>query len=249
MGGLMQFMMAGIGKDQDKNYDFKRDFIGNLGDDLIMVVQPPEGNSLEDIAQQPQLFMISSSDPNKLLYSVKVLSSMVPDLEVKVTDFLGKRLLSADLSGPDGQSIGIYAAANKGYLSISQNKALLESTIRGGDSKQNEVFSSRAYRMAVDKVGGTSSGLFGFEDPSNTIGPFIEAVKGEPGLFQEIIDNVSETIASVFNKEAESVSFIDLSLLPEVSAISKYLGISVYAGHIDNEGFKLKVYSPDPEGL
>lgn len=247
MGGLMQFMMAGIGKDKDKNYDFKRDFIGNLGDDIITVVLPAEGNTLEDIAMQPQMFMIGSSSADKLLYSMKILSSMVPNLEVKSTDFLGKRILSADLPSPDGSQMGIYMTSSKGYLTITQNRGLLEQVIRGKGGKPNQIINSKAYRTAVDKVGGTGTGLFGFEDPAKTIGPFLSAVKGEPELFQEIIDNVTSNIT--LNPEAENDTWFDLDLLPDADQIGKYLGITVYSGSLDNDGYKMKMYAPDPEGL
>lgn len=249
MGGLMQFMLAGIGKDKDKNYDFKRDFIGNLGDDLVTVVLPAKGESLEDIAMQPQLFMIGSSAPDKLLYSAKILSSLVPNLEVKSTDFLGKKILSADLPSPDGQELGLFMTSNDGYLSITQNRQLLEEIIRGKSSKSNKVLASPEYKAAVDKVGGTGTGLFGFEDPAKSLAPLISVVKNEPEMFQEIINNVTSSIAEGLNEESEGESWFDLSLLPDASVIAKYLGVSVYAGHTDNDGLKLKLYAADPSGI
>ncbi len=249
MGGLMQFMLAGIGKDKDKNYDFKRDFIGNLGDDLVTVVLPTDGDSLESLAMQKQLFMIGSSAPDKLLYSAKILSSLIPNLEMKSTDFLGKKILSADLPSPAGQDFGLYMTSNKGYLVITQNRQLLEQIIRGRSSAPNKIASTSEFKAAVERVGGTGSGLFGFEDAAKSVEPIINIIKNEPEMFQEIIDNVTSSIADTLNEDSTGETWFDLSILPDASAIARYLGVSVYAGQIDNNGFNLKIFAADPSGL
>ena len=246
--GFMTFMMAGIGKDQDKSFDFRRDFIGNLGDDIATVVMPAEGNNLEAIAQQPQMFLLGAGSSDKLLYSAKILSSLVPNLDVKSSDFLGKKILSADIPAPEGQEMGLYMTSHEGYLMITQNRALLEQAIRGQNGNGlRKLTGSSAYRRAVDKVGGTGTGLFGFDDPEKSLGPLLGAIKDEPELFQEIIDNITSEIS--LSDEGGSESWIDLSLLPDAGALAKYLEVSVYAGHIDNDGFRMKLYTPDPEGL
>ncbi len=246
MGGLMTFMMAGIGKDQDKSFDFRRDFIGNLGDDLATIVMPAEGAELEAIAQQPQMFLIGSGGADKLLYSAKILSSMVPNLEVETTDFLGRKVLSANVASGEGIEMGLFMTSHDGYLMITQNRPMLEQILRGNVTGARKLTGSSAFRRAVDKVGGTGTGLFGFDDPEKSLGPLLGAIKNEPDLFQEIVDNITSSL-SLAEEEAES--WIDLSLLPNADVIAKYLEVSVYAGLLDNDGFKMKIYTPDPEGL
>ena len=82
---------------------------------------------------------------------------------------------------------------------------------------------------------------------TKSLGPLLGAIKDEPELFQEIIDNITSEIS--LSDEGDSESWIDLSLLPDAGALAKYLEVSVYAGHIDNDGFRMKLYTPDPEGL
>lgn len=248
MSGLMTFMMAGIGKDQDKSYDFKRDFIGNLGDDIATIVLSAEGNDLEKIAQPPQMFLIGSSASDKLLYSAKILSGLVPNLEVQTNDFLGKKILSAELPTPDGSEMGIFITSHEGYLVVTQKRSMLEKFLRGNlGTGARKITGSSQFRRAVDKVGGTSTGLFGFDDPAKSLAPLITAVKNEPDLFQEIADNISGSIS--LTEEGAEESWIDFSLIPDASVITKYLEVTVYAGHLDNDGFKIKLYSPDPSGL
>lgn len=125
---------------------------------------------------------------------------------------------------------------------------MLEKFLRGNlGTGARKITGSSQFRRAVDKVGGTSTGLFGFDDPAKSLAPLITAVKNEPDLFQEIADNISGSIS--LTEEGAEESWIDFSLIPDASVITKYLEVTVYAGHLDNDGFKIKLYSPDPSGL
>ena len=116
-----------VGKDKDPNFDFKRELVGNLGDDLITFQKNPRTNNLASLSSPPSLLLIGSPNAEKLADAIHTVTSstllgpMLGQSGGKEREFLGRKIYSVTLPGglrPDGsmaQNMMSYAAGG-GYL-------------------------------------------------------------------------------------------------------------------------------------
>ena len=79
-GGFFKLMFDNAGKDKDPNFDMRRELVGNLGDDFITYQKNPKGNSLAELNSPPSLFLIGSSNAEKLAGAIKMVASLLPPI-------------------------------------------------------------------------------------------------------------------------------------------------------------------------
>jgi serine protease Do len=257
MGGLLQFLLANAGKDQDPNFDLKRSLIGNLGDDFIVFEKKPGSLNAEDLQDPPSLFLVGSPNPENLAAALKtavsILPLVIPGVEVNERPFLGRKLYSVPLAttqlDPDAEPINksFHFAASASYLASSTDLPLLEEFLRGDQSGQT-LRETAGLTEAAQKVGGMSTGFFGFENQRETVRINVEALKqagsGLDGLMMFGAGQLSGR-----DLDSEVKEWLDFSLLPEAEAIARYFTFVVYSGTATAEGISWKFYSPVPRNL
>jgi hypothetical protein len=244
----MVFAMAG--KDKDEHYDLKSELLNNLGDDIISYSKAPKSSAMEDIKSAPTLYLIGSPNPDKLAAALKVLLA-IPFQGTPITDreFLGRKIYNvASPMGGDGKSAGASFSASGGYLAISGDTGVLEEYLRSGDSKGKPLMEMPGLADAAQKVGGMETGLFGFNNESQTMRPLFELLRKKNPSAQDLLGvpipdpNIGEQLES-------ARQWVDFSLLPSFDAVAKYFSFSVYAGSFSSEGFSLKLFMPTPPQL
>lgn len=265
IGASLNMMLGQAGKTKDPNFDFKRQFIGNLGDDFMVIQKSPQEFSLSALSTPPTLYLVGSGNPTVLLDAlVTAYSSMGMGMmggKAKEEEFLGKRMIAIP-AGPkmgadgkiDGQQI-IYVTTARGYLAVGTERPVVEDFIRGAGGNKT-VNGVSGFRAAVEKAGGTGTGWFTYDNPSDTLKVFVDALKKDPdalknlfgaGLFNAITTQPggakSNGKKSPFDMEKTIADYV--KLLPEFEQLQKYITFSVGTVKSDADGILVRGYTPD----
>jgi hypothetical protein len=250
MAGLTTvFQMAG--KDKDEHYDLKSELLNNLGDDIISYEKAPKGNTMADLKAAPSIVLLASPNPDKLTAALKVLLSIpFQGAPIKDREFLGRKIYTAApaSAGDPAAGAGVSFTASGGYLAISSDTGMLEQYLRGSEGGSKALADLPGMADAAQKVGGMSTGLFGFENENQTMRPVFEVFRKQHLSLQDII-GVPLPPGIAADKVETLQQWADFSLLPAFDTISKYFYFSVYSGSFSADGFSLKVFMPTPPQL
>ncbi len=252
MTGMMQISLSQIGKQTDPNFDFKRNFIGNLGDDLISFSQAPGGASIEAIASQPALFLLGSRDAVQLAAAVNTMLTEF-GLQPTSTKFLGRTIYSIATPSADFDSEGgqMSFVASDGYLAIASDRGIMETFLRSGSENSNErpLRSNAEMGAAAAKIGGLRTGLFAFQNDKESVKSVYNMIRENPEFIEMILAEATSELEVGGDEDVEPSNWIDISLLPPFSRLEKYFNISVITGSVEPVGFRLKAFTPTPPGL
>lgn len=259
--GAINLMLSTINesaKQKDPDFDINKNFFGNLGDDLISYQKAPRGNTLAGLNSAPSLFLIGSPNPGQLASALKyVLSIINPEAAIpKEREFLGRKIYSvpqpnspipAANLGPAPEQGTLNYAASGGYLALSTDASMVEEYLRSSDSQQKVLRDTPGLTDAIAKVGGSSTGMFGFENQTETTRALFEALKNSAGA-----NSAGPSAMPGFSSLPGAANFkdwMDFSLLPPFDSVSKYFGISVYTLSANVDGFAFKLFAPVPPAL
>jgi hypothetical protein len=237
-------------KEQDPDFDVRKNLIGNLGDDLIIYGPAPKGNTLLELSSAPTLYLIGSPRADVLASAVKSVLGLTASRSgpLKEREFLGRKIYSLGTSeGPGRAARGsMNFAASGGYLAISADVSLLEEYLRSSESQQKKLRERTGLSEAITRVGGASTGWFGYEDQSETSRASFEAMRkrGEDGDQKMLAEGIP-----AFTPENPFREWMDFSLLPPFDKIAKYFYFTVFTGSATAEGFNFKVFYPVPPQL
>jgi hypothetical protein len=256
--GVMKLIMDTAGKDKDPGFDLRKQLIGNLGDDLISFEKAPRKQTLADLNSPPSLFLLSSPRAEQLAGALKALSGILPmqQAKVKEREFLGRKVYTMALPPTPSPGSGrpveraLNFAASGGYVAMSTDVAMLEEYLRSSDSKGRTLRETPGLAEAADKVGGLSTGLFGFENQVETTRAALEILKKESGTLATLFQN--SPLAGRLGVGAENnklKDWLDFSLLPPFDRIAKYFHLTVWTGSVTADGVTFKIFTPHPPGL
>jgi hypothetical protein len=254
-GGL-KLVFDNVGKDKDPDFDLRRDLIGNLGDDVINYQKAPRSSSLADLAAAPSIYLISSQNADKLANAFKVALGFVAQQQgatVKEREFLGRKVYSLPQPSPtpgdakEGEH-NLSFAASGGYVALSTDAALLEEYLRSTESKAKSLRESPGFTEAAEKVGGMNLGLFGYANDAESMRVVWDLLKKNSDAPESLF--LGGAFAGLASDEIKKFKeWVDLSLLPPFSAVSKYFYFNVYSGGFNASGFTIKAFGPRPPGL
>ena len=168
-------------------------------------------------------------------------------MEIKEREFLGRKIYS--VGGTPGQpDQGVSFTASSGYVAISTSPELVEEFVRSADHPGKSLREDSKLRDAAEKLGGMESGLFGFDNESESLRATWEFLRKNPGEATAMFTkNAGANPAAASFEKAKD--WFDFSLLPPFDAVAKYLTVSAYAGSFKSSGVELKIYFPDPPEL
>ncbi|HKS37533.1 MAG TPA: hypothetical protein VJW76_10115 [Verrucomicrobiae bacterium] len=256
-GGVFKLMFENVGKDKDPNFDMRRELVGNLGDDLITFQKSPRGNTFAELNSPPSLYLIGSPNSDKLAGALKMLTSLLPPAlsNVKEREFLGRKIYSLSLPptpSPDGSSTiqrTLSYAASGGYIALSTDDAILETYLRSSENTGKTLRESPGLAEAAEKIGGMNTGLFGYENSSETMRVMLETLKNDSGNLEKMLA-VTPLGPKLSGKDGGGLkAWLDFSLLPSFDKIAKYFYFTVYSGSVTPEGLSYKMFSPTPPQL
>ncbi|MFN7139338.1 MAG: hypothetical protein ACK4UN_08370, partial [Limisphaerales bacterium] len=166
--GVFKLVLDSAGKDQDPNFDLRKELFGNLGDDMITIQKAPRSSSLDDINAPPTLYLVGSANPEKVAHALKVALSSLGQDSFKEREFLGRKVYSLSianpaLGAPNTPAKSFHFSSSGGYFAGSSDVAMLEQFLRSSEFSGKPLSETAGLSDAIQKVGGLSTGLFAFE--------------------------------------------------------------------------------------
>lgn len=245
IGSMVEFTVNLLGKDKDQNFDFKKSFFNNLGDDLILYQLGTDNSA--DVDFNSLVGLVSTPNPDELIKAIGAIPGILPPPLNEAT-MLPRRLgehsvysfdFVLDSDTGDGLKTGILFGAKDGYLVWSTNPNLLRSHL---DGISTTALSSRAGLFkTAEQVGGLKSGFFGYiEGPSS--------VKRGARWIREagILDVIYSGIVMGDIEEASPDDWLDFSLFPSNEQIGEIFDFAVFGLERKPQGITLKYFSPIP---
>lgn len=262
MAGMMQMMLGvveQVAQQQDPNFTFKKNFIGNLGDDFVSYEKLPRGTDLEALAAPPSLMLIGSPRPAQLADAMRFVSMLAnaagPPEE---REFLGKKIYSIKTAVPqpatgeedeDAEPVvkeqTLNFAASGDYVAFSADAAMLEEYLRSSGTPIKPLRELSGLTEAAQQAGGMSTGYFSYENQKESYRLLWEAVKKNPDLLSQ---GMLQFNIQSEGEDSGLTEWMDFSTLPEFDQVSKYFGIAVMTIGTTPEGFRLRAYGPTPPG-
>jgi len=243
-------------KQTDPSYDVRKSLFANLGDDFITYQKSPRGKSLSELNSAPSLFAIGSPNAEQLARALPgLLSLRFPDaLKPKVREFLGKKIYSVAMpssSFDEKETRPLNYAASGGYVAFSTDSATLEEFLRSAESPARPLRETAGLADAAQRVGGQSTGMFCYENQTETMRLAFEVFK-KVGMTNSNSSASSNPLTSAIpfaDPDKSLREWMDFSLLPDYAKVSKYFHFSVWANNVSADGLTFKFFSPTPPGL
>jgi hypothetical protein len=246
-------------KEKDPGFDVKKSLIGNLGDDLISYQKAARGASAADLRSPPSLFLLGSPKPDQLIAALKsilgVFSAGNPATE---REFLGRKIYSIQAptlpipmaAGPKPSTPRtLNYAASGGYVALSTDASMLEEFLRSSDSQAKSLRETAGLTEAAQKVTGSGTTLFGYQNQVEGMRAVFELLRKDPG---SVTNNPMGGLPGPLAAASPLHVFhdwVDFSLLPSFDKIAKYFSFTVYGGSASVQGLTFKFYAPVPPAL
>ena len=248
VANMVEFTVGLLGKDKDSNFDFRKSFLNNFGDDLIIYQMPPKDTALNDIGAGPMVVLVKSPNPDELIKGVGAVPGILPP-PLNEAAMLPRRLgdhtvYSFELAEFPDPSTGelvkmeLLLAARNGYMAAATDADLLQAFL---DGKTNGGLAKRdGLAAATVLVGGMDSGFFGYQNDRDMVLSTMNTLRDNADQF----DMIFSMIPTDGFGEVSLSEWLDFSLLPTGSKIAKYFDFTVYGAETDDRGISLKTFSP-----
>lgn len=247
-----------LAKQKDPDFDINKNLFGNLGDDLISYQKAPRGNTLADLNSAPSLVLIGSPNAEQFASALKFLFALGNQSAAspEEREFLGRKIYSVPLPGSPVPSASFGAAtkprtlsyaASGGYVALSTDPSMVEEYLRSSDDQHKALRDTPGLTDAMVKAGGSSTGMFGYENQTETTRVLFEALKN--GAATNAGGAAMMPGLSAIPGTDAFKDWADFSLLPSFDSVSKYFGMSVYTMSANVDGLLFKIFAPVPPGL
>ena len=248
VANMVEFTVGLLGKDKDSNFDFRKSFLNNFGDDLIVYQMPPKDTALNDIGAGPMVVLVKSPNPDELIKGVGAVPGILPP-PLNEAAMLPRRLGDHTVYGfelaefPDPSTgelvkMELLLAARNGYMAAATDADLLQAFL---DGKTNGGLATRdGLAAATALVGGMDSGFFGDQNDRDMVLSTMDTLRDNADQF----DMIFSMIPTDGFGEVSLSEWLDFSLLPTGSKIAKYFDFTVYGAETDDRGISLKTFSP-----
>ncbi len=254
---LINLMLQTAGKAKDPNFDWKKNIIGTMGDDLIIYSKNPPKATIENINNSANLFLLSSTNPEQLANSIKFLTLLSPKPpEVKEREIAGKKVYYWEnpkiVQNPDKKTEARFTFVSPvaNYIAIANDLQILQEFLNYSEGKYVPLKNFQGLADAIKKIGSDNSGMLIFQN-----------TKEQTRFQYTLLKNETDTIASILAMTPIGIrlglaedskllrQWIDPTLLPEFDKIAKYFGITVSELNIEDAGIRIKSFNPNPPGL
>ena len=253
VANMVEFTVGLLGKDKDSNFDFKKSFLNNFGDDLILYQMPPKSSALNDIGAGPIVVLVKSPNPDELIKGVGAVPGILPP-PLNEAAMLPRRLgdhtvYSFELAEFPDPSTGelvkmeLLLAARDGYMAVSTDADLLQMFLDG--KTMGSLAKRDGLATAATSVGGMDSGIFGYQNDRDMVLSTIDTLRDNTDQFDMILSMIPMDDLG----EVSLGEWLDFSLLPTGSKIAKYFDFTVYGAETNDRGISLKMFSPRPATL
>jgi hypothetical protein len=254
--GVSKLILDTAGKDKDPNFDFRKQLLANLGDDVITYQKAPRTHTAEDLNSPPSITLVGAKDAEQLATSLKAVTSIFPPAMIKYREreFLGRTIYSVTLPNAargEGGARPLSYAASGGYVAFSTDPAALEEYLRSGEGNVKPLREIPGLNDAAQKVGGAGGGYFSYENRLETARAAFETAKKDPEAVTDLLGTgrLSMLFGSAAGGDKGAGEWFDFTLLPPFDRVSKYFGFDVGAIGVSPSAITFKVFTPTPTQL
>ncbi len=254
LNGVLQMSLGALGKDKDPNFDFKKSFIANLGDDLISIQQAPRANTPAELDSPPSLFLVGSPKPDQLVQAIKAATALMPSMPgegLKEREFQGRKIYSLPLAPLPDQPASpprlFLFAASGSYVAMSADNAMIEEYLRNTETTSKPLRDVVGLGEAAQRVGGFGAGMFGYDNYVETMKSMFELFKAGGGSVDKLLADAPLTGKTDLDENLKE--WFDFAMLPPFEKVEKYFYYTIFAGGADDRGFSAKLFLPTPPKL
>jgi hypothetical protein len=262
IAGVLQMTMNLIGKDRDPNFDFRRNFIENLGDDFIVAQWSPATTELTDVMNPPEIILIGSPNPEPLVKAFIAASGLLPggNSVLKERSFLGRTIYSINIptgapapgANPNEMAtMGIHFVASGTYVAFSTDEDMIESYLRSGNRSGRPLKNNPEFQQAAQSVGGFNSGYINYQSFASVIQLYYESFRTNPdsALSGMLGAFIGEAIPESTDSKDGGNALIDFKKLPPYDQVKKYFHFNVTGNNSDETMLNMISVSPIPSQL
>jgi hypothetical protein len=249
--GFSKLILDTAGKDKDPSFDFRKQLLANMGDDVISYEKAPRGTNVA----APSLTLVGSKNAPQMAASLRAVTSIFPPEMIKYSerDFLGRKVYSVVIPsmGADNKPRPLTYAASGGYVAFSTDAATLEEYLRSGEGNVKPLREWPGLNGAAQNVGGTGSGYFSFQNQAETARAAFESANTDPAGITEVLGaGQLTTILGMLGGDGKSTAdLIDVTKLPAFEKVAKYFHFDVSAIGVTPDAITFKTFTPTPPAL
>jgi hypothetical protein len=259
LGNTLSFFIASVNlsiQQQSPKFEFRRDLIGNMGDDFISYEKRPRGDTLAELRAPPSITLIGSPEPERLAAAMTqcltVLGSRGAPPDER--DFMGRKIYSVQVpSTPIGppppgspMTVTLSYAAGSGYLAMSVDTGMIEEFLRSGESKAHTLAESRGFKEAAQHVMDPNTSMFGFDNERETMRAEFEVMRKDTNAMRGPVFIPVPGIPEPTDKSKSYRSWLDYRLLPDFDRVAKYYNTAVFGAGAGVDGITFKSFTPAP---
>lgn len=236
-----------MAQQKDPDFDLRKNFLANLGDDFISYQKAPAGKSITDLNNPPSLFLIGSPNPDRVVLALNSISVMFGGSStIPPRDFMGRKIYTVNIPGRSpgagaAAATPLFCASGNGYVAFSSDNSMIEEFLRSSDGKTEPLRDTPGLMDAAQHVGGTGNGLFGWQNQKDAMRPLFSAFKNSA--------TGSDDPASPMLLPPMFRDWMDFSLLPDYESVSKYFYCSVFGGSATSDWISFQMFTPRPPQL
>lgn len=263
MNGLNFFIESAnsLAQEKEPGFDLRKKLIGNLGNDFISYQKTPRDTTVEALRSPPTIFLIGSPNPSQMAGAFQSVLRLVSPSAPTERDFLGRTIYTVTVPGnpvgglPEpGQPFTrrLSYVASSSYVAFSTDVGMLEEYLRSAENPPKALRETPGLTEAAQKVSGTSTGWFGYENQNENMRLVFETLRKSASnttTNNASADPFFAVFAGIPGIGNSLKSWADFSLLPSFEKISKYFFYSVFAGDASADGLTFKVFAPTPPEL
>ncbi|MFO1489112.1 MAG: hypothetical protein U1F65_11615 [Verrucomicrobiota bacterium] len=239
-------------KQKDPDFDLQKNLFGNLGDDLISYSKAPRAEGADGLNSAPSLFLIGSPRPEELANAFKSVFVLLTAQggTPSEREFLGRKIYSVQLpalaiAAGGGKTTTLSYAPSGGYVAVTTDAAMLEEYLRRSESQQKALRETAGLMEAIQKVGGASVGIFGYQNNLEISKLMFEAARKTQAK-----DTGSPLPGMDFPAAGDGFKdWVDFTLMPPFDQVAKYFYFSVYGVSANADGITMRMFAPTPPEL
>ncbi len=250
--GFSKLILDTAGKDKDPNFDFRKQLLANLGDDVITFEKAPRAGAT---SAAPRLVLIGSKNAVQMAASLRAITSIFPPemIQYGERDSLGRKIYSVVIPSlsTDGKPRPLTYAASGGHVVISSEAGALEEFLRASETPAKPLRERPGVNDAAQKIGGTGRGYYSFENRLETARAAFANAKDNPSALTEVLGaGQLTTVLGWLGSDGQSTAdLLDATKLPAFEKVAKYFHFDVSAMSVTPEGITFQTFTPAPPAL
>ena len=144
--------LTALGRAENPDFEMRSEWVGNLGQDVVLIQKPASEASLIELDSGPSLLLLGSPQPDRLVGALRLalLLLPLPYNELGIRSLGETTLYTIPTDDADSASLGFLGG--KGYLVFSLDEALIEAFLGENPAEAERLNRLPGLEAAVQQV-------------------------------------------------------------------------------------------------